>query len=522
MTNFVANNVSSGDIIYAADHNELGSRIAAVVNGNLDDNNISAMSGSKVTAGTLPATALDTASAGGWISSSLTFTYSANDGGKEFVLTPSADPTSLLSAGMKFKVTRGTTPPTQCMAFTAASSQSASKSSPSGITFTGNFACEAWIYLLSYPSATAAIVGRDSAAGSASGWEFAVNTSGQLLLVFRNASGSTSFTTFQSLPLNRWVHVAAAATVATPTVAFYMNAVSVPGSSSATAATSVVQASTSLALGKGNNSTGYLNGYLSEVRVWSTAQTQANIKSNMAISLTGSESNLAALFQGNGNFNDKTSNANNLTANNSAIATQAANPYNATEYAVITKVASNAVTVFTGTDYTIPDMTLSSPYYSTSRAPNGGNWQRTHWVTENIQQATATKNTATSGTWQNTGASTGDFGQITLPIGEWDVYVQTAMFATSTTSGPVSAQATLSSANNSATNPEFNHDVAARAAVSTIVVAAGTQSARAPLSLSSQTVFYRNLRTNDSNNSNIILNTYSGQYSVIRAECAYI
>src|SRR5689334_3638233 len=40
MTNFVNNDVSSGATIFASDHNEMGSRIAAVVNGGLDNNNI--------------------------------------------------------------------------------------------------------------------------------------------------------------------------------------------------------------------------------------------------------------------------------------------------------------------------------------------------------------------------------------------------------------------------------------------------------------------------------------------------
>jgi hypothetical protein len=512
MSTFVPNTVSSGSIIYASDHNELGNRIAAAINGGLDDTNISGVGGSKVTAATLPSTALDAAAAAGWIIPSATFTYNANNGAKEFVLTPSVDPTGYLAAGMKLKLTRGTVPPTQSMAFASASSQSASKSSPSGITFTGNFTCEAWIYLLSYPSATAAIVGRDSAAGSASGWEFAINSSGQLVLVFRNGSGSSSFNTYQAVPLNRWVHVAAAATVATPTAAIYMNALSIPGTSTATAATTVVQPSTNLALGKGNNTTGYLNGYLSEVRVWSTAQSLSNIKSNMAISLSGSESNLVALFQGNGNFNDKTSNANNLTANNSAIATQAANPYNATEYAIITKVASNAVTVFCGTDFTIPNLTLSNVVYSTQRAPFGFAANRGKWRVEAIFLATRTF-TGAANTWY-------EAGQLSIPTGEWmrgyrvnghhtggSSVVRALYTALGQTTAAASEDITIQSLTSS---------------ISTDVYAFHHNSA--PYIASSQTINYLNMRvgSNATSASGLELAPAADAPAIIFAECAYV
>lgn len=41
MATFVGNNVSSGDVIYAADHNELVTRIATAINNGLENDNIS-------------------------------------------------------------------------------------------------------------------------------------------------------------------------------------------------------------------------------------------------------------------------------------------------------------------------------------------------------------------------------------------------------------------------------------------------------------------------------------------------
>jgi hypothetical protein len=366
---------SDGQTATAASVNGPFNALANAINGNLDSTNISSLAGTKIQSGTLPGTALNAAALQGWNSVGQTFTYTGNNGNKEFTGTFPADLSGVLSPGMKMSFTRSTSAPTQSMAFTAASSQYATKASPSGITFTSAFTCEAWVYLNSYPSSAASIIGRDSAAASGSGWEMQLGTSGQVYIYWRNASGASVFNTYQSLPLKRWVHVATTATAATPTAAFYINGTLVPSVSTATAATSIVQASANLQIAKGNNSTGYMDAYLSEVRVWSAAQSQASIQANMAISLLGSETNLVALFQGNGNFNDKTTNANNLTATGGAIATQAANPYNNIEYAEIVSAVysspNTTVTLNTGDYCNIPNLTLNSPQYSTAYQPYG-------------------------------------------------------------------------------------------------------------------------------------------------------
>jgi hypothetical protein len=172
------------------------------------------------------------------------------------------------------------------------------------------------------------------------------------------------------------------------------------------------------AIGAGVAST-FLNGYMSEVRVWSAAQTAANIQANMAINCIGTETNLVALFQGNGNFNDATSNANNLTAQGGASATQANNPYNATEYAVITKVSysnpTTTVTLFAGTDYTIPNQTLNSPYYSTSKTPYGFPPSRYKWLVDYKFRTTTSIVVTSTSAWYNPGGIS-----FSVPTGDID------------------------------------------------------------------------------------------------------
>lgn len=67
MTQFVNNDVSSGNVIYASDHNTQGALIAAVVNGGIENENVSdsaAINGSKLAIGTVPASKLDSDATG--------------------------------------------------------------------------------------------------------------------------------------------------------------------------------------------------------------------------------------------------------------------------------------------------------------------------------------------------------------------------------------------------------------------------------------------------------------------------
>lgn len=311
----------------------------------------------------------------GWQTLGFPLTYGANNGNKEFTVTTPNNLTGILSPGMKLNITRSVTPPTQCMAFASASSQYATKASPTGITFTSAFTCEAWIYLLSYNSSPQCIVSRRSA--NTSGWELQVNSSGQVvILYFDGSSNVTSIESYQSVPLNRWVHVAGVVTsTSSKAGAVYVNGVLAPTTFAASSAASLTQAG-NLSIGMYGAATGDpLNGYISECRVWSVGQTQSAIQASMAINLVGNETNLVGLWQGSGNFTDATSNANTLTATNGASSAQANNPYSAIEYAIISKVSfsnpTTTLTLSTGDTCTIPNQTLNTPQYSVAQEPFG-------------------------------------------------------------------------------------------------------------------------------------------------------
>jgi hypothetical protein len=306
--------------------------------------------------------------ANGWNALGYTTTYGSNSGNKEFTVTATANLTTLLSPGMKFSVTRNTPPPTQCMSFTAASSQYASKTTPSGLSFTAAFTAEAWIYLNSYQTSATII----SEFSGTTGWGLRLSASGQLDGFYGASSSYTDFNTYQSIPLNQWTHVAFAVTsVSAKTAAFYINGTLVPSTTNSTGATTLVQGGP-LQVGA-LNSANFFDGYISEPRIWSVAQTQANIQANMAINLPATTNLAFGLTPAT--FTDLSGNGNTLTGSGGASATATGNPFNAIEYGVINTISysnpTTTITLDTGTQCTIPNETLTNPEYSLIEAPYG-------------------------------------------------------------------------------------------------------------------------------------------------------
>jgi hypothetical protein len=300
-----------------------------------------------------------------------------NKGNKEFDLPfNGVDLTGVLSPGMKLKFNRSGTTPTQCTDLESTSSQYAAKASPTGITFTDDFTVEAWIKLESIGTQMTILSRRNS--GATSGWQFYTTSGGQLTLAGWNGANFRTVVSYNVIPLNQWVHVAATLDMSagdTSTSAIYVNGATLPRTYGGTA-TSLTQPTDNLILGAVTGVTDYFDGEVSDARLWSTIRTATQIRDNMHQQLTGSETGLVGYWKLNGNFNDSTSNANNLTASGGAVATTVDNPMNATEYVEVIKTptysgGNSTVKVMAPTGYSIPNMTLTNPYYSTHANPFG-------------------------------------------------------------------------------------------------------------------------------------------------------
>lgn len=436
-----------------------------------------------------------------------------NKGQKEFELTvANQDVTTLLSPGMRLRVERSTAAPTQCADFEASSSQYASKSTPSGITFTDDFTCEAWIKLESY---TAGYIVCRLNSGLTNGWGLNLESNG-VVTIRGLGSSDRRYQSYQSVPLGKWVHIAASLDMSTNSGKIYLNGVEIPSLSTGSTGTSLIQ-SGDLVIGNRGGSSVYFDGKISDVRVWSTVRSASEIRDNMNQHLTGSETNLVAYFPLNGNFEDLTSNNNDLTASGGATATDTDNPLKDTEYAIITKVEysspNSIVTVFTGTDHNIPNMTLDAPFYSTQKVPFGFPASRGKWLVESLS---ADANTVT--------APNKILGlDLQVPIGEWVMSCKVS--ASVIRSAGTAVQASLGIS----TSPTAFNDPAAVASTQSRGDAQPYESSPQPISnypvsLAAQTTYYAVAGGTLSSWTNLNNPATGGSLMFHRlvAECAYL
>jgi len=293
------------------------------------------------------------------------------------VVFNSTDLTSTISNGMRLKLPRAVTPPTQCTDLEASSSQYYSKSSPAGMTGTDNYTWVQWVKPTSYTTGT--IQGRMNTAGvMTDGWKIDFNNTGAIGILIRNggANNYRNIETYQSLPINKWSHLAV--TWASGTVTMYIDGVSVPvktATTSGTAPTAWVSTG-DYTVGRGNSTENlHFPGKLAQVGVFSSVLNATSIKALYSQGLTGSETNIISGYSFNNTINDLSANANNLTAQNSAVATNVDSPFNSTEYAVVLAAAfstDTTLTVRVPDGYSLPTSGgVSAVSYSTQHAPYG-------------------------------------------------------------------------------------------------------------------------------------------------------
>ena len=271
----------------------------------------------------------------GWNSLSYTPNTVVYNGNRSYTCTINAvDATGTLSPGMRIQTTRTVAAPTQCTSLNG-TTQYYSKTSPAGMTFTNNFVVSAWVKLSSYAASSIA-----SRYNGTSGWDMQVTATGQVaLLGYNGASSNLSYvSSFQSIPLNKWVHIAAqldmATFTATTTTSYTMiDGVDVPASLTrqGTNPISLVQAG-NLEIGSRNSGLQPFPGKIAQVAIYNAKVTQANIVATISQGLSGSETSLISAYSFNNSINDlNTTNANNLTANNGAVATASDTPFTTTQ-----------------------------------------------------------------------------------------------------------------------------------------------------------------------------------------------
>lgn len=375
-----------------------------------------------------------TPSAEGWSPLGATPDTITANGNKSYDLVfNGTDLTDTITEGMRVRSARTVAAPIQCTSLNG-TTQYYSKTSPNKMTFTDDFVVSAWVKLSSY--AQGGIVSRYN---GTSGWIFYVNSSGQLTLQGLNAGASniSQVLSYQSLPLNKWVHVAAqldmSTFTATTTTSYVMiDGVDVPiaVSRSGTNPTALIQAG-NLEVGSWNGGTSPFPGKIAQVAIYNAKVTQATILASMNQGLSGSETNLASAYSFSNSITDlNTTTPNDLTANGSAVATNADSPFGNSgvsttiDYGIVMKKAfstNTTLTIQVPEGCTIPTSGgVASMDYSTQAVPYGFPRDKGKWLVEYLLRTDTT--TASNATFA---AMTGL--NFSVPVGAWNIGWQASL-----------------------------------------------------------------------------------------------
>jgi hypothetical protein len=189
-----------------------------------------------------------------------------------------------------------------------------------------------------------------------------------------------------------------------------------------------------------------------------------------------------------------------------------------TKYFIITKVAfstNTTITLYGGSDYNLENETISSPYYSSAKAPAGFPCDPLKWSEETKNTSNYTQSTPTASTYYNLNSGL----SLSIPIGCWKVTYSCAPYvADSSTIATI--RTTLSTANNSESDADFSIQTLQQVGSASQIMISQHHMEKY-LNLTSKTIYYLNAMTDQSGVDSIQMRGDYG-YTIIRAICAYL
>lgn len=315
-----------------------------------------------------------------------TITPSSTVPGAVDLVFNSVDLTAKLPPFTKIKGVRTVAAPTRSTLLNG-SNQYYKKTSPAGMSVTDDMAASAWIKITDWTGVQQTIASRFN---GTSGWALYSTAEGILTFIgYNGGAGNTSYVqSYASIPKGRWIHVSAqldmsAFTLSATNSYVMFDGIDVAGkiARAGTNPTSLTQAG-DLEIGSNNGGTSPFNGKIAQVAIYSNKVAQSLMLDRMNRGLSGSETNLISAYSFDNSVNDlNTTNANNLSAQNSAVATEADSPFGSQgssstiEFAeVLTSTFSTntTVTVKLAEGCQLPTSGgITSVYYSNSDSPAG-------------------------------------------------------------------------------------------------------------------------------------------------------
>lgn len=439
------------------------------------------------------------------------------------------DYTDRLQPSTRWRGVRSNVAPIQCTNLNG-TTQFWNKTSPNKLTFTDDFVVSAWVKLSSY--ADGAIISRYN---GTNGWELLITSAGVVVLRGFNASSANfkGVASYQSLPLNKWVHITAQVDMSTATLTPTTNYIMLDGADvpaniqqSGTNPTALVQAG-NLEVGSRNGGTLPFAGKIAQAAVFNAKVTQATMRSYISQGLLGTETSLASAYSFDGVATDlNTTTPNNLTANGSAVATNADSPFgiqansisSTVEHAIITSVTKPAsdtiITVQVPEGGAIPTIGgVSTSSYSSAGKPFGFPAASERWQLLVISRLDTGLSPAAD-TWYNT--QVGGL-LINIPIGSWDYGFSATHGGYKLGTTAADTFVTLSTANNTESDKELTAWHSAEGASSTIAMRV-TAFRRKSATFAAATAQYLNLKTTKATMSDLRLYGLTGGAAVIFAD----
>lgn len=395
---------------------------------------------------------------GGWFPLAQTPTLTNSFGNGSFEISIPTDLTGVLSRGSRLRIPRVGTQPTQSASFNG-TTQHATRPSANvvGLGNTPVLTVSAWVYITEYKGSTNTIASR-YIGGSNSGYHFYIDSNGCVVLAGREATKTVdNVSSIQAIPVNRWVHVAAAINVGSSTGRIFIDGVEVPTTyTNGTSAT--ISGTGDLAIGQVVSSQ-FFSGRIAQFQQWHAYLTAAQVRQYMNQELTGSETNLVGYWKLNGNWNDSTANANHLTPQGSPTFVNG-HPFGDTAYAIVMNdptfsAGNTTLNVHTANGYAIPNSPLGAAHYSQVKVPHGFPAEPDKWTIINYFLFADTVASVGTNVWTKMGKY-----QLTLPVGAWALGYHATVVWVGTASTYSIATFSLSSSATTDTLPALNSSTA--------------------------------------------------------------
>lgn len=191
-----------------------------------------------------------------------------------------------------------------------------------------------------------------------------------------------------------------------------------------------------------------------------------------------------------------------------------------TQYFIITKVAeaggTTTLTLFGGSVGDLSGGSITNPYYSVHKAPQGFSLDPDDWKIETNDSSQRTQSSPTNGTWYNLNSTS-----IDIPIGRWNVEFMGATRVYKSSSANVSCRISLSTTTNSETDEDFtSYSRVTAFGVATLIATPFYR--QKVLDLTTKDTYYLVMQSIESSATDIMINPDGYGNTIIRATCAYL